>query len=89
VDGSEPRDPDTITQYFGRLRDPLQLEHLEFKSLRRFMDTYGQELGFSLAQVAMRAGHDPAVAARHYTGRVTQADRDLAEAIGELLERRT
>lgn len=31
------------------------------------MDTYGQELGFLLAQVAMRAGHDPAVASKHYT----------------------
>ena len=50
------------------------------------MDTYGQELGFSLAQVAMRAGHDPAVASKHYTGRVVQADRDLALAISELLD---
>lgn len=85
LDGAEPWDPDMITQYFGRLRDRLQLHHLEFKSLRRFMDTYGQELGFSLAQVAMRAGHDPAVAAKHYTGRVSQADRDLADAIGQLV----
>ena len=61
------------------------VEHLEFKGLRRFMDTYGQELGFSLAQVSMRAGHDPAVAAKHYTGRVQQSDRDLADAIGELV----
>lgn len=84
--GDEPWDPDTITQYFGRLRHRLDLDHLEFKGLRRFMDTYGQELGFSMAQVAMRAGHDPAVAGRHYTGRVSQADRDLAGAIGQLLD---
>jgi integrase len=83
--GAEPWDPDTITQYFARLRSRLDLDHLEFKGLRRFMDTYGQELGFSLAQVAMRAGHDPEVAARHYTGRVTQTDRDLADAIARLL----
>lgn len=44
-----------------------------------------QELGFSMAQVAMRAGHDPAVAGRHYTGRVLQSDRELADAIGALL----
>jgi integrase len=60
-------------------------EHLTFHSLRRFMDTYGQELGFSLAQVAVRAGHDPAVASRHYTGRVGEADRALARAISDLL----
>ncbi len=83
---SDPWDPDTITQYFARLRKRLDLEHLNFKGLRRFMDTYGQELGFSLAQVSMRAGHDPAVAAKHYTGRVAQTDKDLAEAIGRLVE---
>ena len=82
---AEPWDPDTITQYFGRIRSRLQLDHLEFKSLRSFMDTYGQELGFSTAQVAIRAGHDPAVAGRHYTGKVATADRSLAEAMSKLL----
>jgi hypothetical protein len=56
--GADPWDPDTISQYFARLRGRAYLDHLEFKGLRRFMDTYGQELGFSMAQVAMRAGHD-------------------------------
>jgi len=37
-------------------------------------------------KVSMRAGHDPAVAAKHYTGRVQQSDRDLADAIGSLLD---
>ncbi len=50
------------------------------------MDTYGQELGFSLAQVSMRAGHDPAVAAKHYPGGIAQTDKDLAEAISRLVE---
>ena len=30
-------------------------------------------------QVAMRAGHDPSVAAKHYTGSVAASDRALAE----------
>lgn len=85
LDGSTPWDPDTISQFFSRLRVRLDLDHLEFKGLRRFMDTYGQELGFSLAQVAMRAGHDPAVASTHYTGRVTQVDRQIASAMANLL----
>ena len=83
--GDEPWDPDTITQYFARLRKRADLDHLEFKGLRRFMDTYGQELGFSMAQVAMRAGHDPAVAGKHYTGRVGGTDRALAAALSALL----
>ncbi len=84
--GDDPWDPDTITQYFGRLRDRLGLDHVEFKGLRRFMDTYGQELGFSLAQVSIRSGHDPAVASKHYTGRVTESDRELAAAMSKLLK---
>ena len=83
--GTEPWDPDMITQFFRRLRVRLGLEHIDFHSLRRFMDTYGQELGFSLAQVAVRAGHDPAVASRHYTGRVEEVDRALAKAMSDLL----
>jgi hypothetical protein len=86
VRAADPGDPDTITQYFARLRDRLELPQIEFKSLRKFMDTYGQELGFSTAQVAIRAGHDPAVAARFYTGRVDETDRRLTDAISVLLQ---
>lgn len=50
------------------------------------MDTYGQELGFSLAQVSIRTGHDPAVASKHYTGRVNEDDRKLADAMSQLLD---
>ena len=85
VDGSEPWKPGAVTRYFGRLRDRLDLGHVKFRSLRRFMGTYGQDLGFSLAQVAIRAGHDPAVAAKHYTGKVAESDRALAEAVSMLL----
>lgn len=86
ADGSEPWKPDAVTQYFGRLRDRAEIRsEVQFKHLRRFMETYGQDLGFSLAQVAIRAGHDPAVASKHYTGRVADSDRALASAIENLL----
>ena len=49
------------------------------------METYGQDLGFSLAQVALRAGHNPSVAGRYYTGRVETSDHALAAAIEEIL----
>ena len=51
----------------GEWTDDTQLEHLDFRYLRKFMETYGQNLGFSPVQVALRAGHDPSVAAKHYT----------------------
>ncbi len=85
LDGSEPWKPGAVTRYFARLRRRVGLDDLTFQSLRRFMGTYGQELGFSAVQVAMRAGHDPSVAARHYTGRVAAADRELADAVSTLL----
>ena len=49
------------------------------------METYGQEMGYSVTQVAMRAGHDPSIAAKHYSGRVTETDRALATAVASLL----
>lgn len=45
------------------------------------METYGQDLGFSPVEVAMRAGHDPSVAANHYTGSIEETDRALSVAV--------
>ncbi len=85
ADGSEPWKPDTISQYFGRMRQRVGLDHLDFHDLRKFMETYGQEMGYSVTQVAMRAGHDPSIAAKHYSGRVAETDRALANAVSSLL----
>jgi hypothetical protein len=49
------------------------------------METYAQDLGFPASQVALRAGHDPSVMAKHYTGRIEEADRALASAVSQLL----
>ena len=85
ADGCEPWRPGAVTLYFSRLRTRAGLDHLNFHSLRKFMETYGQDLGFSPVQVAMRAGHDPSVAAKHYTGKLAESDRALAEAVSGLL----
>ena len=45
------------------------------------METFGQEMGFSVTQVAMRAGHDPSIAAKHYSARVSDTDQALATAV--------
>lgn len=88
---------DTTTKWFSKLADdagkpddwpnetPGPLAHYTFKHLRKFMDTYGQELGFTDAQVASRAGHDPSVARKHYTGSVAATDKRLSTALAELL----
>ena len=85
-DGSIPWKPGTISQYFGRLRTRTGLDTVQFHHLRKFMETYGQEMGYSITQVAMRAGHDPSIAAKHYSGRVSETDRALAEAVASLLQ---
>lgn len=85
ADGSLPWRPGAITQYFSRLRKRAGLAQIQYKQMRTFMDTYGQDLGFSLAQVALRAGHDPAVASKYYTGRVSETDRELATELASLL----
>jgi integrase len=85
ADGSEPWKPDAVSKFFARLRKRIALDHLDFHYLRKFMETYGQEMGYSVTQVAMRAGHDPAIAAKHYSGRVSETDRALATAVASLL----
>jgi integrase len=87
ADGSEPWKPDTVSQYFGRMRKRVGLDQLHFHHLRKFMETYGQEMGYSVTQVAMRAGHDSAIAAKHYSGRVSETDRALAAAVASLIAR--
>jgi len=85
IEGAGPWKPDAVSQYFRRLRQRAELPHIDFHYLRKFMETYGQEMGYSVSQVAMRAGHDPSVAARHYSGRVVETDRELANAVASLL----
>ena len=85
ADGSEPWKPDAVSRYFARLRTRIGLDHLDFHYLRKFMETYGQEMGYSVSQVALRAGHDPAIAAKHYSGRVSETDRALATAVASLI----
>ena len=84
-DGSEPWKPDAVSRFFARLRKRIELDHLDFHYLRKFIETYGQEMGYSVTQVAMRAGHDPAIAAKHYSERVSETDRALATAVASLL----
>jgi len=69
------------------MRKRVGLDHLDFHHLRKFMETYGQEMGYSVTQVAMRAGHDPAIAAKHYSGRVSETDRALAPVVASLIAR--
>lgn len=66
-------------------QDPGPLAHFTFRSLRKFMATWGQELGFSVDDTAARAGHTATVARAHYTGQRAQTDHRLSEGLAALL----
>jgi integrase len=55
ADAATPWKPDSVSQYFGRLCVRAGVEHLTLHSLRKFMETYGQEMGYSITQVALQA----------------------------------
>ena len=38
-----------MSKFFARLRKRIGLDHLDFHYLRKFMETYGQEMGYSVA----------------------------------------
>lgn len=79
-DGSQPWNPHLVTDCFRRLTAQLGLQHLTFHSLRKFMESMALDAGFSIPEVAHRAGHDPAVLMRYYAGAVTDGGK-LAESV--------
>lgn len=66
--------------------EPGPLGRFTFKHLRKFMDTHGQELGFTVDDVADRAGHTAEVARRHYSGARASTDRRLSAALAGVLD---
>ena len=87
--GRKPWREDMVTRFLSALADETNgRSRFTFKDLRKFMDTHGQALGFTVDDVADRAGHTPAVARRHYTGARAATDQRLSTELAGLLERR-
>lgn len=83
--GVDPWSPHVVTDTFRKLTGDLELRHLTFHSLRKFMESNALNLGFSIPEVAHRGGHDPAVLMRFYAGAVGESGKRLAEAVASLL----
>lgn len=83
--GLTPWNPHLVTDTFRRLTKDLGLTHLTFHTLRKFMESRALDAGFSVAEVAHRAGHDPAVLMKFYAGGVDESGKKLAEAVASLL----
>ena len=47
IDAAIAWKPDAMSRFFTRVRERCGLQHLDLHSLRKFMETYGQDLGFS------------------------------------------
>lgn len=77
---------EVVTKWWSALADDVGLGQFTFKHLRKFMDTHGQELGFSVDDVADRAGHTADVARKHYTGVRAATDRRLSAALAGVLD---
>lgn len=83
--GSKPWNPHIVTDAFADLKAKLNLPHLTFHTLRKFMESRALDAGFSVAEVAHRGGHDPSVLLRFYAGGVDESGVRLAEAVASLL----
>lgn len=91
--------PDRVSKAFHRLTHECRaegcehagappcvtLEHVTFHQLRKFMETQGLHAGFTVAEVAHQAGHDPSMLMRVYAGRVDGSAKKLAGVVASLL----
>ena len=78
------RNPSGLTKEFCRKASLLGFPDLRFHDLRGTHETHLLDRGMSVAAVASRCGHDPAVMLRAYAKRTRKADNAIADVIGEL-----
>ncbi len=86
LDASAPYRPDRVTGSFCFLRDRLGLCHLTFHGLRHFSATALAGQGVGIRTIAGRLGHaNPGITLRTYAHFLDAADREAADAIGEVV----
>jgi integrase len=78
------RVPRNITKEFVRKATRLGFVDLQLKDLRGTHETHLLDKGMSVAAVAVRCGHDPAVMLRSYAKRTRKADDAIVDFIGGL-----
>jgi integrase len=86
LDATVPYRPDRVTGSFRRLRQELQLEHVNLHHLRHFMATRAIRGGVDLRTVAGRLGHaNGSITMKVYAHFLEEGDREAADVMGELL----
>ena len=86
LNGTKPWREDMATRFLSSLTTSTGGTRFTFRHLRKFMDTHGQDLGFSIDDVAKRAGHTAAVARRHYSGARAATDQRLSAGLAGVLD---
>jgi integrase len=85
-DFSRPWRPDVCTNWFGRLRATLCLEHVRLHDLRHFMATQLGQSGTPVATISARLGHrDKATTLNIYSHALPATDVQAAEVMGTVL----
>jgi integrase len=86
-DCATPVRPDSITGFFRRVRDELDLPHVHLHSLRHFMATQlAADPNVSVRTLAGRLGHaDASITLKVYSAFMPAADVDAAHRIGQAL----
>jgi integrase len=88
LDCVTPIRPDSITGFFRRVRDELEMPHVHLHSLRHFMATQlAADPNVSVRTLAGRLGHaDPSITLKVYSAFMPAADVDAAHRIGQALK---
>jgi integrase len=82
-----PLHPDTITARFNRLVDKAGVPRIRLHDVRHTYATIAQDAGHNIKTLSERIGHaDITVTGRIYTHKSRGTDRQMAQAMGELIE---
>jgi integrase len=85
VDASLPYRPIRVSGTFRTVRDKLELKNVTFHGLRHFSATALAGRGVGIRTIAGRLGHaNPNLTLRTYAHFLEVADREAADAMGEL-----
>jgi len=87
LDGSTPFRPDSVTNFFVRVRDDLGFDSVRLHDLRHFTATQLIGAGVDVRTVAGRLGHsDASVTLRVYSHVIEERDRAAAVIMGRVLD---
>ncbi len=85
-DGWTPWRPDVCTNWFGRLRAELSLDHVRLHDVRHFVATALGDAGTPIATISARLGHrDKATTLNIYSHSLPAADAEAGAVMGALL----